>query len=212
MTKNIEKYNNYFQMTHEKSFELLQGKGLVMISAPHSVEQTRNGKIKFAEPQTGVLACLLHDELNCPIMYKTKNCNDDANYDEKSTYKDCLAKHINDFGIKFLIDLHQLAPSREIDINLGTANYNNLSLDLFKIIKNEFTKNNIGVVQIDTPFKAANPNTISSYIHNKCNIQTIQIEINSKLLYGDEAIISFEKIYQTLSSIIVKTNEFFRKT
>lgn len=33
-------------------FEILQGKGFVMLSAPHGVEHTRAGRVKPAEVQT----------------------------------------------------------------------------------------------------------------------------------------------------------------
>lgn len=210
MKSKIEKYKDYFKQPHTESFKLLEGQGLVIVSAPHSVEQTREGKIKFAEPQTGILARLLHDELNCPVIFKTKNCNDDANYDESSSYKDSLSSYIERANIKFLIDLHQLSSKREVCIDFGTSNFNNISnLDCLNILLGEFTIQNIGLVQIDTPFDASCPYTISSYIHNKCKIQSIQIEINSKLLYGELADKYFEKIYIALRNSIIKLNNFW---
>ena len=77
-----QEYEEYFSQEHSSSFQLKSGVGGVMISAPHAVEQTRNGRIKCAESQTGALAKMLHEQLHCPIIYKTKNMGDDANYDE----------------------------------------------------------------------------------------------------------------------------------
>lgn len=209
MKYSIEEYNKYFHAPHNESFELLEGEGRVIVSAPHSVEQTREGKIKFAEPQTGVLALLLHDELNCPVIFKTKNCNDDANYDEQSPYKDALSDYIKKSEIKFLIDLHQLSSKREVSINLGTADYKNISdLNILNIILDEFSSQKSGLIQIDEPFDASNPYTVSSYIHNKCNIQSIQIEINSKLLYGDSAEITFPKILIALRNSVTRINDY----
>lgn len=209
MKSKIEKYNAYFQQPHNESFELLEGQGLVIVSAPHSVEQTREGKIKFAEPQTGILARLLHDELNCAVIFKTKNCNDDANYDKDSSYKDTLSSYIESSNIKFLIDLHQLSSKREVNIDFGISNFKNISdLTVLNIILGEFTIQNLGLIQIDKPFDASYPYAISSYIHNKCKIQCIQIEINSKLLYGDLADKYFEKIYLALRNSIIKLNNF----
>ena len=104
----IEAYKNYeqyFETEKENSFELLAGKGKIIVSAPHSVEQTRQGKKKYAEPQTGAIAKLLHDNLGIPVIYKTKNCGDDANFDEASPYKDALVDYIkeNISKIKILI-------------------------------------------------------------------------------------------------------------
>lgn len=36
----------------DKGFNIINGKGKVMLSAPHAVEQTRDDKIKLAEPET----------------------------------------------------------------------------------------------------------------------------------------------------------------
>lgn len=209
MKLKTEEYNKFFLTPHDKSFELLEGRGTVMVSAPHSVEQTREGRPKYAEPQTGVLARLLHDELNCPVIFKTKNCNDDANYDKVSPFKDALLSYIESRNVKFLIDLHQLNPNREICVNFGTSDFENLSeLPLFNIILGEFTSMNLGLTQIGIPFDASNPYTISSYVHNKAKIQSIQIEINSRLLYGDAADEYFEKVYAALRGSIIKLNNF----
>lgn len=45
-------------------FILLNGNKKVMFSAPHSVEKTRDGKIKFSEPDTGEIA----KELNLLVL------------------------------------------------------------------------------------------------------------------------------------------------
>ena len=42
-------YLEYFNTPHNQSFQLIDGKGKIIISAPHSVSQTRNGMLKFSE-------------------------------------------------------------------------------------------------------------------------------------------------------------------
>ena len=120
-------YEQYFSVERDRSFELLEGARKIMLSAPHSVAQTRDGKLKTAEPQTGMLVKLLHDELACPAIYKTKNCGDDANFDEESAYKRALQRYIRTHGVRFLIDLHQLSPDREVQIDIGTGKSKNLA-------------------------------------------------------------------------------------
>ena len=160
-------------------FCLNSGSGHVMISAPHNVKQLRQGKLKKAEPQTGTLAIMLHKELGCPIIYKTNFCNDDANFDSRSPYKTALYEYINTSNVKFLVDLHQLSPTRKTQINLGTGYFKNTNLKFTNIFLNAFSEQLLGIIQIDSPFAAAQPNTISSYIHRKCGIDSLQIEINS---------------------------------
>ena len=43
----------------DASFLIRDGNGCVMFSAPHCVKQWREGREKFAEPETGVLAEML---------------------------------------------------------------------------------------------------------------------------------------------------------
>ena len=53
-------------------FEILQGKGFVMLSAPHGVEHTRAGRVKPAEVQTSDLARDLHRSLHCPVIIRRR--------------------------------------------------------------------------------------------------------------------------------------------
>lgn len=85
--KEINNLLTYIQNGTDNSFEYEEGyiKNII-ISAPHSAPQTRNGKIKLSESFTGVIAKLLNKYFGYSIIYKTKNCDDDVNYDENSSY------------------------------------------------------------------------------------------------------------------------------
>ncbi len=206
----FKKYELFFLEHHETSYELLEGSGVVMVSAPHSVEQTRNGNIKYAEPQTGVLAKMLHEKLNCPVIYKTSNCNDDANFDEHSLYKNALIEYVTKNNIKFVLDLHQLAPSREVMIDIGTGKFKNIdSIDYVNIVLKAFSKQNIGLIQIDTPFDASYPFTVSSYVSKKCGIPCLQIEMNSNIFFPVNDGVAVEKVFNALCEIIAMLSKTF---
>ncbi len=198
-------YEKYFKKEHENSFEILKGKGKVMVSAPHSVAQTRLGKLKYSEPQTGALAHLLHDSLNCHVIYKTKNLGDDANFDENCDYKTALCEFVRQNGIVFLIDLHQLSPRRKELINIGTGDLKNLKekwhLDL---VVSAFANQDIQNLKIDYPFKASYPYTVSAYVSKNCGISCIQIELNSTLVRLGYSECQVEKVYNALKEIILK--------
>ena len=198
---------DFFNKEHEKPFELLEGTGKVMVSAPHSVPQTRNGRIKCAEPETGVLAYMLHESLDCPVIFKTKNCGDDANYDERSDYKDALVEYIAKHGVEFLIDLHLLSSERKVGVDLGTAENENIDgKEYLKAFLEEFSDSEFDPVLIDYPFAAKNPFTVSSYIRKNCGIQCMQIEINSRLVYGASSREVFKKTFTALKNCILKLN------
>lgn len=172
----------------DDSFKILNGDLPIMISAAHAVEQTRYGKIKYSEPDSGIIALALHDELGCPAIIKTTNLNDDANFDETHPYRDCLKQYVKDNGILCVIDLHQLAPTRKIAIDIGTGfGWNtagstamkNAVIDCFA---KHFDRNLIGVDHI---FAASMPYTVSADISKACDIPCLQIEMNSRLFIKD---------------------------
>lgn len=199
---NYNKYLNYFKSKKKKpNYIIEQGVGNIMLSASHSVEQTRNGELKYGEYETGALVKIIHDKTNCHIIYKAYNENDDANFDSKCKYKDALIKYIKDNNIKYLIDLHQLSSDRNVEINIGTNYYKNLNNDkvFLNNVINAFKDFNIS---IDNPFAASNPNTVSANISNNCKIPTLQIEMNTKLLNKDYKECCFESILDVYTKII----------
>ena len=204
--KLFEKFEDFFKSSHQNSFELSEGKGIVMVSAPHSVEQTRLGKTKFAEPQSGALAKMLNLNVECPVIYKTSNCKDDANYDEISPYKDFMVDYVKKNNIKLVLDLHQLSAHRNIDINIGTGKMKNVKNESYlRIASQAFSKNDFGV-HIDTPYEASYAFTVSSYVSSKCDITCLQIEINSKLLKSSFETCRVQEIYDILEKIRVECN------
>ena len=207
-----EEYTNFlkfFKAKHDESFVLEPGVGKVLVCAPHSVTHVREGKTLFSEPHSGALARLLHKYLNCPVIYKTKNCNDDANYDVPSPFKDELCNYVKNNGIQCVIDLHQLSPHRAPYVEIGTNGGANLIDSAhYDIIVSALTNNLAYPIYTDKLFKASRPYTIGNYVHSTCNVSCIQIEIQSNLLSLDSAICSVEQIFEALKFAIDKINSF----
>lgn len=209
----MSKYDRYLRYFKSKlprpSFKFVKGSGAVMISAPHAVEQRRAGRRKYAEPYTGVLARFLYDELHCPVIYKTRNCGDDANRDEKSPYRDAAEEYVKRNGIRYLIDLHQMSAERSERIDLGTGEGANIKSDpeLLSIVRNEFESRGFSPVTVEAHFPAVHPNTVSASIARNCGIACIQIEINTKLLSNVYRDCRFTEVLETLKSIVEKLNE-----
>lgn len=176
------KFDEYKNKSN-KSFEYIQGKNNILISAPHSVSQFRNGKIKGKDMCTGTIAITLQKSLNCHCIYKTKNYNDDANYDiENNTYKDKILEVIKERNIKFLLDIHGAKNYQGFDIDIGTNNLKTLRSQTgyaydFRKLGKEYGILNI---TIDKIFKASTLNTISNYISEKAEIPCMQIEISKE--------------------------------
>ncbi|WP_096202799.1 hypothetical protein [Bacillus sp. FJAT-45350] len=192
-------------LTETTDFLFHPGTIPVLVSAPHSVPQLRQGKVKQGEYTTGVLAQLLHEETNCFSLYKTKMNNDDPNFDEKNAYKDMLITIVKESNIEFLLDLHIMSSKRDYNIDIGTARGKNIfgNFSLIDDIIEVFTTFSISNVEVDKIFTAGNPNTVSSTIARECGITTIQLEINWRLLTIENGLAQFTNIYNCLLEIIL---------
>jgi hypothetical protein len=198
----------------QDSFLSYIGEGQVIVSAPHSVEQTRENVIKYGEPHTGVLAILLHERLNCHTIIKTRNCGDDANFDDfiDCKYKQFIDAYVKKHGIKFLIDLHMMSPAKEELIDIGRGGFDKKAnilgrLDLADFIKKSFENKGFSSVVYDYPFDATPPGTVSATISRECIIPCFQIEFNTRLLRYDYDECRYEDVFETLCDIIKKLNE-----
>ena len=167
----------------DNSFTLIKGDKPLIISCPHSVQQTRGNLLKIAETRTAVLGCILNHELNVPLLFKTKNCKDDANFDVVCKYKDALVKYIGDNNIKCCIDLHIMKPNTKFDVVLGVNGDENLCGKLFvkDIIAGAFKDAGYNV-GIDEVFKASHKGTVSNTVARVCGVPAIQIELRWSII------------------------------
>lgn len=200
----IKEAEKLFDGESSESFAIASGEKNIIVSAPHSVEQLRDGKIKYSERQSGALAVILGKNVGCHAIYKTRNAGDDANFDETSTYRNTLAEYITANKIKALIDLHQMASHREQMICIGTGFEKNLCgrEDFAQAAVKAFEAQGIDNVFIDTPFAASYPFTVSSDMAYRCEIPCLQIEINSALLYEKSEKYCTEKVYLALKELL----------
>ena len=166
-------------------FEILGGDKKIMISAPHAVRQTRCNKIKYAEQETAELAKMLN-KLGYPAIIKTKNLDDDANYDLEHPYKIELLKFCTDNNICFVLGLHQLSSEREMDFCLGTGDDDNKNLLNHKEIVNltkQCSVENDFDLRVNEPYASSTTRTVAGFCSYN-NIPAMQLEINSKLVSG----------------------------
>ncbi len=215
--KIIDKYDSLLSEEKEESFIVkTSNKSKVLLSCPHAVSQLREGKIKSAEKETGIIGLLLNELYGYPLICKTSNKGDDANYDPSSGYKNAIIDLVKNNGYKCVIDLHQLSYEREENINPGVAGYKNFkNKELLNSIVNIFNRHGIDKVSIDHPFGAYSPNTVSSYIHNHTGIDTIQLEINSRLVskYCNKEYMKsrIKEVTEAIHEIIILLDKFYEE-
>lgn len=217
--------NNWMWNTniHNKifsKFKILKNKSKIIISAPHTVKHIREWEILPQDLLTWWLALYLWKRLNIPVIYSTSYKVWDPNFDEnnKSEYKQTLAKYIKENNIKLLIDLHGCWSFRDFSIELGTWwewNPNLLwQLNVLNTIEKSLKDSLKAYIQRtgksitkNSIFSASRETTVSAFISKECKIPTIQVEINKELRDMDNLknlsllINSIENMLQELSKI-----------
>lgn len=190
----------------KKGFAIKTGSIPVMISAPHSVNHSRNGELKVADKWTGAIALYLHEITGCHIIYATNKMQSDPNYDEydSNLYQKTLLDYVNTHHIPVLIDLHGAEVSRPYAVELGTAPKKNEQGDIegnpyvslkgheficrlirlsfeyvFSLLKTDSCKD----ICENTYFGAGVQNTITKSISSRSETACIQLEINGNYRY-----------------------------
>jgi hypothetical protein len=193
---------------HHCSFELLDGIGETLLSAPHAMLQTRNGSVKCAERFTGMLNRLLHERIGCPVIYKTRHLCDDANHDPVSDYRDALCRYVKQNGIQFVIDLHQMKPERDVDVCIGTGFGRNLMgrTDISDTVADAFRRQGVKRITVDKPFSAVGPNTVCATVAARCRVPAVQVEISTRLLMSGYDDYCFSRVLDAFAEIIQHLN------
>lgn len=178
--------NNYNGIkTEEESFKVLKGSVPILLSAPHSIDQLREGTIKHRELFSGTLCKLIQQSSDCYAIYKYHNDKIDDNFILHTRYKEEIGKIIKQEDIELVIDIHGMLGStsykyRGYDIELGTDDGRNLlgKTHISKQMKNVFNKYGVEKVAIDKKFKASREYTIAKYVSKNFNTPAIQVEIS----------------------------------
>lgn len=203
--KKFDQYKNQFSK-EEKSFEILEGKIPVLLSAPHSVRQLREGKIKAKDRYTGAIAIELAKLTDSFAIYKTYNNQDDASYDiENNEYKERLLELIDKHHIKVFLDIHGAKDTDEFDIDIGTDGKSNLNgkMQILEKLVESLKEKGITKIGIDKKFKAGTMHTLTKKIATSTDVACMQIEITKK--YRDlEQMEKMQKMINAIKSCIQK--------
>lgn len=210
LEEKIQYYNEKILKYQNKKipYKVIKGNVNILLSAPHCIEHTRNGKELRAEGETGAIVQLIADEVKCWCILKTYNNQEDANYDlENNLYKEEIIKIIKENDIQILVDFHGADNSNQFDIEIGTDNGNNLcgKEEYLNSLIQTFKEKGINNIQVDTKFKASSIHTISKTIAETMQIPCIQLEIVGKYRYNKNED-GIQKLVQALEKWIREIN------
>lgn len=204
---NFEKLHNirkeFIRENEHLDHKVVEGNNKIVISAPHGVSQVRLGKLKFKEIGSLATALYLSEKTGSYLIAKTKNNNDDANFDTDCPYRKTLKKLISDKGIKYLIDFHGLSPKRDIDINLGIHFGKNIESNesLMMSLYNELTMHGY-LCTVDQPFMAGLRTVSGGMKEEFPELWTIQIEINCAITNQAENVTKYNRLLEILEDWI----------
>lgn len=206
--KKIKKYERRFSRhkyngSRKPGFIIIPGTIPLMISAPHAINQFREGQVKWADKYTGAIAILLHKLTGCHVIYASGYTGGDPNYDALDTnpYQNALITYVKENSIPVLIDLHGASSTRPYAAEMGTApvrDQNNsivgdanpsLKGHLFisKLLRLSFeysfsrlTNDAPKEIWLNTIFDAGSQNTVTKAISSCSDTAAIQLEINGQ--------------------------------
>ena len=206
--KKVKRYERRFSRhkyngSSKPGFVIVPGTIPLIVSAPHAINQFREGQTKWADKYTGSIALLLHDLTGCHLIYSSGYTGGDPNFDDttSSPYQKALIDYVKEHNIPVLIDLHGASSSRPYSVEMGTApvrdSDNNIvgnenpslkgHLFISKLLRLsfEYTFRNLETdapkdVWQNTIFDAGSQNTVTKSV--SCNSETasIQLEINGQ--------------------------------
>lgn len=207
LIRRIKRYEKLFSKNHyngsgRADFIIKKGRIPIMVSAPHAVNHLRAGANKAADMYTGAIALYLYEHFGCHIIYQAKYASCDPNYDTndhgENKYQTALRNHVEQNGIKFLIDLHGAARNKPYAVEMGTAPRINSSEEAMGAVESSlkgfpFVANLIKYcfdyvfrdLNFETKkvwknriFSAGNQNTVTKYISSVTSCPCVQLEIN----------------------------------
>lgn len=185
----------------EGAFQYKKGNLPVLISAPHAIEQYRNGDIKSADIYTGSMALFLHNLTNSHVLFASQ-IGDDPNYVEGGSYKEKIQEVIDEHNIQYVIDLHGASSSHPFDVDLGTAGGVSLADSKVSMMQDHFYENDIKTVTENHTFAAETSGTITNHTYHKLGVPAVQLEISRTYRNPRQDIESYYKMIQALTSIV----------
>lgn len=188
----------------KQPFVLLAGSSPVLLSAPHNCEQFREGSVKFSEPDSGVMALLAASKHDLSCAVKLRCDDDDANWDENSTYREAIVSFVKNNGIRFLLDLHQLSPKRPQALILGTGKGANIHerQDLVPMFRKAFESRGIVPFAVDEVFCACYENTVCAWVSKRTGIPCFQLEMNCGWFMKDDPRFDPIAMYSAVSECV----------
>lgn len=196
--------NEYFgtNVWTDEKYRVLSGKYPILLSAPHSVNQLRKDEVRTAEKFTGALTRYLGMNTNTFSIFQLFT-HADPNNDAEHYYKNAVVNIIENYNIKFVIDIHSSTFKNEADMDIVTNNKTTLCdrLELPVMLKEIGKKNGLLIEEMNKPNDEKNNEIIAS-ASLIGGVPSLRIVINNKRLDINSEDNKFEAIYNTIEEFV----------
>ncbi len=168
----------------------LRGALPVLLSAPHSAVHTRRGEPKEEEEFTAAMACLVAELTDAHALYARRRSPTDPGWYPDVPYKRRLGRIVARDGIQFVLDIHGMAPSRDLGIALGTMGGRSCPERRHVLVRrledHGFRREGEGLDRLDvdgtfTGQGVSGQETVTSYTWQKLGVPCAQLELHPGL-------------------------------
>lgn len=183
----------------------LRGEIPVLVTASHATAHLRMNKIKYEEHYTGALSVILHVLTGSYALYTHWASEIDPNYYDNSPFKEKLSDIVQEFGIRFVLDLHGTIGKTNEDIYPGIGNEREFLLgNDFYLDKLEESVESEGFILGGLHvFPALRQMTIAKFLAQDLGIPAMQLEINKRFRGPENDPFQFEKLVKFLSHYVL---------
>lgn len=179
----------------EPNYKVIPGRIPILLSAPHTVRQLRNGKMKERDGMTGGIAEYLCERFGLWGVIRTWNAADDPNYNtdlRSEDYRRQVVELVREQGINWMFDLHGCLNKYGFDIDVGVNGGKNLACALSEVQELIGCWRDLGLdVRVDAQFQARGDQVVSDYVHRATGVNCLQVEVSSRVRTTDEGLEKF---------------------
>lgn len=201
--------SNEYDGAGTSAFVIEEGTIPIMVSAPHAVNQYREGQRKWADRYTGGIARYLREVTGCHVIYSCMYTQSDPNYDQPgiNQYQGELLSYLQERPIYLLLDLHGASARREYAVEMGTApdpqevaddtaqgdpslhRYQFVDDDIRAILERRFAQLPLEHRDVwkNIVFGGGGQNTVTKFISGHSGTACIQLEVNANYRDPEQA-------------------------
>lgn len=202
--KEIEFRHIHYDEISAEPYAFLKGEIPVLVSAPHGAKHFRQDRWKSEDEYTSSLAIVLGRLTGAHVLYTRNKSPEDPNWDEPSVYKALLAGIVQQYGIRFVIDLHGSYMERpyKIDVGIITSNPGKSSCPTYRETLQEVFAD-FQQPLFNQSFSARGGRTITSFCKRELGIEAAQFEINARYRVLEEKGVAGERPFRASDENVV---------